>query len=221
MPSATLEEYLETIYKISLNGEVRPTQIADALSVSGPTVTATLRRLETAGLVTRPAGGVALTEQGRRDAIEVVRRHRLAERFLVDALQLPWDSVHEEACLLEHAMSPRVQAALEKFLDNPSVCPHGHPIPSSDGVLPEPTGVPLSTLEVGAEGLIVRVGEENEAVLTYLGSIGLVPGARVRVLEIAPFDGPLLLSVSGYEHAVALAVAQIVFAEPIGRLAGQ
>lgn len=220
MPSATLEEYLETIYKISLNGEVRPTQIADALAVSGPTVTATLRRLETAGLVTRPAGGVALTDLGRRDAIEVVRRHRLAERFLVDALGLPWDSVHEEACLLEHAMSPRVQAALGVFLDNPSVCPHGHPIPAVDGTLPEPTGVLLSTFEAGSEGLVLRVGEESDAMLSYLGSIGLVPGARVRVIEVAPFSGPLLVSVSGSEHAVSPQVAGVVFAEPIGRVAG-
>src|SRR5450759_1376181 len=95
MPSATLEECLETIYKISLRGPVRPTQIAEALSVSGATVTATLRRLEAAGLVSRPEGGVALTESGQREAIAVVRRHRIAERFLVDALGLPWDAAHE------------------------------------------------------------------------------------------------------------------------------
>jgi DtxR family transcriptional regulator, Mn-dependent transcriptional regulator len=217
MPSATLEEYLETIYKMSLNGEVRPTQIAEALAVSGPTVTATLRRLESAKLITRPEGGVALTETGHREAIEVVRRHRLAERFLVDALQLPWDSVHDEACLLEHAMSPRVLEALEQFLDNPSVCPHGHPIPSADGALPEPSGVPLFDLVVGASGLVVRVGEDDDALLSYLGSIGLVPGARVRVLEVAPFEGPMLVAVSGSEHAVSRQVAGLVFVEIAGR----
>lgn len=217
MPSATLEEYLETIYKMSLNGEVRPTQIADSLAVSGPTVTATLRRLETAGLVTRPGGGVALTDDGRREAIEVVRRHRLAERFLVDALQLPWDSVHDEACLLEHAMSPRVLEALERFLDNPSVCPHGHPIPSIEGVLPEPTGEPLAGFTVGAEGLVVRVGEEDDEMLTYLGSIGLMPGARVRVIEVAPFEGPMLVAISGSEHAISRLVAGLVYVEHVGQ----
>jgi DtxR family Mn-dependent transcriptional regulator len=221
MPSATLQEYLEAIYKMSLNGEVRPTQVAEALAVSGPTVTATLRRLESADLITRPGGGVALTPTGLREAIEVVRRHRLAERFLVDALQLPWESVHEEACLLEHAMSPRVLEALERFLDNPSVCPHGHPIPSVDGSLPEPSGVPLSDLETGSEGLVIRVGEEDDDILSYLGSLGLMPGARVRVGEVAPFEGPLLVMVAGVEHAVSRQVAGHVVVEVGGRATGR
>lgn len=213
MPSATLQEYLETVYKMSLKGEVRPTQIAEALSVSGPTVTATLRRLEAASLITRPEGGVALTEQGRREAIAVIRRHRIAERFLVDVLGLPWESVHEEACLLEHAMSPRVLAGLELFLDNPSVCPHGHPIPSVDGALPEPAGVPLGTLPVDARGTVVRVSEEDEEILAYLGSLHLVPGSMVHVKEVAPFGGPLLVVVSGAEHAISREVAGFVFVE--------
>jgi DtxR family Mn-dependent transcriptional regulator len=213
MPSATIQEYLEAIYKLSLKGEVRPTQIADVLAVSGPTVTATLRRLEAAELVTRPGLGVALTQQGQREAIEVVRRHRLAERFLVDTLGLPWESVHEEACLLEHAMSPRVLESLERFLDNPSVCPHGHPIPSADGVLPMPAGVALSSLSAGAEGFVIRVSEDDDEVVSYLASIGLVPGTRVRVLEVAPFDGPMLLGVPGSEHAVSREVAKCVFVE--------
>jgi DtxR family Mn-dependent transcriptional regulator len=213
MPSATIQEYLEAIYKLSLKGEVRPTQIADVLGVSGPTVTATLRRLESAELVTRPDGGVALTEQGSREAIDVVRRHRLAERFLVDALGLPWDTVHEEACLLEHAMSPRVLESLERFLDNPSVCPHGHPIPSVEGILPTLAGVPLSGLSAGTAALVVRVSEDDDKVVSYLGSIGLVPSAEVAVLEVAPFDGPMLLVVAGSERAVSLEVAKCVFVE--------
>lgn len=213
MPSATLQEYLEAIYKMSLEGEVRPTQVAEAISVSGPTVTVTLRRLEAAGLVTRPDGGVALTDLGRREAIAVIRRHRIAERFLVDTLNLPWESVHEEACLLEHAMSPRVLAALEQFLDNPDVCPHGHPIPSVDGAIPEPAGIGLGTLPEGTTGTVVRVSEEDDQVLSYLGSLRLVPGSPVRVIEVAPFGGPLLVSVAGSEHAVSREVAALVFVE--------
>jgi len=217
MPSATLQEYLEAIYKLSLDGEVRPTQVAEALSVSGPTVTATLRRLEAADLVTRPAGGVALTDLGRREAIAVIRRHRIAERFLVDALNLPWESVHEEACLLEHAMSPRVLAALEQFLDNPAVCPHGHPIPSVDGAIPEPAGVPLGTLPEGTVGTVVRVSEEDDQVLSYLSTLRLVPGSPVRVVEVAPFGGPLLVDAAGSEHPLSREVAALVFVEVDGR----
>lgn len=215
MPSATLEEYLETIYKISLSGHVRPTQIAEALSVSGATVTATLRRLEAAGLVSRPEGGVALTESGQREAIAVVRRHRIAERFLVDVLGLPWDAAHEEACLLEHVMSPRVLEALEAFLDNPSVCPHGHPIPAVDGTMAELVGRPLAELSAGDAGRVARVGEDDEEVLAYLGSLGLYPGARVKVVETAPFDGPLLISVDGQEHPLSREIAGAVSVEVV------
>ncbi len=213
MPSATIQEYLETIYKMSLKGEVRPTQIAEALSVSGPTVTATLRRLEAADLVTRSNGGVVLTDQGSREAIEVVRRHRVAERFLADVLELPWESVHEEACVLEHALSPRVIEAIERFLDNPAVCPHGHPIPSVEGVIEEPAGVPLSEVGVGADGVVVRVSEDEDDVVAYLASIGLIPGARIHIREIAPFAGPLLVRMSGVDHAVSRDVAKSVFVE--------
>jgi DtxR family Mn-dependent transcriptional regulator len=213
MPSSTLQEYLEAIYKLAQAGEVRPTQVAEALSVSGPTVTATLRRLEAAEMVTRPEGGVALTDLGRREAIAVIRRHRIAERFLVDKLGLPWESVHEEACLLEHAMSPRVLAALEKFLDNPAVCPHGHPIPSIDGAVPEPAGVPLGTLPEGTLGKVVRVSEEDDKVLSYLSELRLVPGSPIRVVEVAPFGGPLLVDAAGSKHPLSREVAALVFVE--------
>jgi len=214
MPSATLEEYLETIYKISESGEVRPTQLADALSVSGATVTATLRRLEAAGLVDRPAGGVALTGRGRIEALSIIRRHRLAERLLVDVLGLPWDEVHEEACKLEHALSPRVQSALEVFLDNPEVCPHGHPIPSSDGKIASVKGVPLSEVRAGAGASILSVAEDDETLLAHLASLRLFPGAHVDVLEVEPMDGAMLVAVAGSPHALGRDVAGRVIVRP-------
>jgi DtxR family Mn-dependent transcriptional regulator len=215
MPSATLEEYLEVTYKLSLLGEVRPAQLAEALSVSAPTVTSTLRRLETAGLVTRPGGGVALTDTGRHEALAIVRRHRVAERFLVDALGLPWDAAHEEACRLEHALSERVLAALEVFLDNPDVCPHGHPIPSVTLDVAEPDGVPLSDLEAGATGIVVSVPEDDDAVLAYFGSIEMRPGATIRVEEKAPFDGPLLVNVAGARVPVDRVMARRICVRPV------
>ncbi len=135
MPTATLEEYLETIYKLSERGPAKPTQIAEEIGVSGPTVTNTLKRLEAAGLVRRDGTDVVLTDEGRAHSIDIIRRHRIAERFLVDVLGIDWHDVHEDACLLEHALSPRVLAALETYLDNPEVCPHGHPIPAADGTV--------------------------------------------------------------------------------------
>lgn len=214
MPSATLEEYLEVIYKLSLEGPVRPAQLAEALSVSAPTVTSTMRRLEAAGLVTRPGLGVELTESGRREALAIVRRHRIAERFLVDALGLPWDVAHDEACLLEHALSERVLVALEAFLDNPEVCPHGHPIPSQrlDVALPE--GLPLAAMPAGSRATVMSVPEDDEEVLAYFGEVAMVPGVVVFVEQAAPMGGPLLILVGERHVPVDRGVATRILVRP-------
>ena len=218
MPSETLEEYLETIYKLSERGSVRPTPIAEALGVSGPTVTATLKRLESHGLVTRSDGDVVLTAEGRTLAVDIIRRHRVAERFLVDILGLSWDDAHEDACRLEHALSPRVMERLGEFLDNPEVCPHGHPIPSAEGDIVLVEGVPLCDLESGGSSRIVQVAEDDDAMLTYLGSLGMYPGTEVRVCEVAPFKGPLLIEVEGSTYALGRDIAEriLVAGKPKG-----
>lgn len=216
MPSATLEEYLEAIYKAGERGEVRPGQLAEALGVSAPTVTATLGRLQSRGLIERPDGGVALTDEGRQVALDIIRRHRLAERFLVDALGLSWDEVHDEACQLEHALSPRVQRALEEFLDNPEVCPHGHPIPSADGEIAEQTGTPLCQMSGGSEVSIVRIEDEDEDLLSYLSSLGMFPGTAVRVCDVAPFKGPLLVEVGDSRYALGREIAEKIVVTEAG-----
>ncbi len=208
MPSATLEEYLETIFKLGEQGEVRPKQVADALSVSGPTVTATLKRLQSQGLISRPRGGVSLTKSGRDQAVDIIRRHRLAERFLVDVLGLSWDEVHEEACMLEHALSPRVQEALEGFLDHPDMCPHGHPIPTADGEIAEVEGTPLADVPPGEAVVVVQVEEGDDELLSYLGALGLLPGEKVLIRDVAPFRGPLMVEVSDSRYAIGREVAE-------------
>jgi DtxR family Mn-dependent transcriptional regulator len=207
MPTPTLEEYLETIYKLSLDGEVRPTPIAEAIGVSGPTVTATLKRLESQGFITRESNTVILTDEGMAQALDIVRRHRLAERFLVDVLQIPWDEAHEDACLLEHALSPRVMSALEEYLDSPEVCPHGHPIPTDDGIVAVQEGASLCEFGTGSDVKIVSVAEDDEAMLAYLGSMGMFPGTKVSVCEVAPFKGPLMVEVNGSTYALGREVA--------------
>lgn len=214
MASATLEEYLEAIYKLAEHGEVRPTQLAETLGVSGPTVTATLKRLKAHGLIERPDNRVVLTEEGRAGAIDIIRRHRLAERFLVDTLGLPWEDVHEEACVLEHALSTRVQAALERFLDNPTSCPHGHPIPAMDGTVAAAEGDPLSAHVAGDKLRIVRVEDEDEGLLSYLASLGMYPGTAVEVCDVAPFQGPLMLQVGDARYALGRAVCEKIAVVP-------
>lgn len=206
MPTPTLEEYLETIYKLGQDAPVRPSQIAESVGVSGPTVTATLKRLESRGLVSRQGTDVVLTEAGMVGALDIVRKHRVAERFLVDVLGLDWEAAHEDACLLEHALSGRVLEALEAYLDNPEVCPHGHPIPGADGSMAQAKGRSLLDTEVGQKACVIRVAEEEE-VLTYLGEIGLKPGAIIEVVESAPFGGPITLRIDGGMRAIARDIA--------------
>ncbi|MGV8082715.1 MAG: metal-dependent transcriptional regulator [Coriobacteriia bacterium] len=210
MPTATLEEYLETVYKLSLRGPVKPSQIAESAGVSGPTVTATLHRLEAQGLITRSGSAVVLTAEGNARALDIIRRHRIAEAFLVDTLGLQWDEAHEDACLLEHALSPRVLEALERFLNNPAACPHGHPIPSAEGVIAAEDGGPLSAVAAGTSTTVLRVEEGDAQVLGYLGTLGLRPGALVSVIEKAPFDGPLTIEIDGARTAIAYTVAELV-----------
>lgn len=214
MPTATLEEYLETIYKLGDGGPVKPTRIADAIGVSGPTVTATLKRLESHGLVARRGTDVLLTDEGRARSLDIVRKHRVAERFLVDVLGLDWEAAHEDACLLEHALSPRVLEALEAFLGDPTVCPHGHPIPSAAGSVASSDGRSLGEVAVGEQVRVLRVAE-SAPVLGYLGEIGLKPGAVVKVLAIEPFGGPLTIGVADGSRAISREVAQTVIVEAV------
>jgi len=209
MPTATLEEYLETIYKLSQDGVVRPSQLAESLGVSGPTVTATLKRLEARGLITRPGKQVELTEEGVLRSLDIVRKHRIAERFLVDVLGLDWEAAHEDACLLEHAMSARVLEALENYLENPDVCPHGHPIPTAAGTIAQTLGRPLADVDAGESAHVLRVAED-EAVLGYLGEHGLKPGAVVKVTEREPVGGLLHLAVDGAPLVLSLDMARHV-----------
>jgi len=209
MPTPTLEEYLETIYKLSGEGRVKPTQIAEAIGVSGPTVTATLKRLEGHGLVARAGTDVVLTGEGLARSVDVVRRHRIAERFLVDTLGLDWEAAHEDACLLEHALSPRVLVALEAYLENPTVCPHGHPIPAADGSVLHDAGISLADVPTGHSAVVLRVAEDED-LLGYLGSVGLTPGALVSVTAVEPFDGPLTVEVAGVVRALGRDVARFV-----------
>jgi DtxR family Mn-dependent transcriptional regulator len=214
VPTATLEEYLEAIYKLAQHAPVRPTQVAESVGVSGPTVTATLRRLEAHGLVVRDGTKVVLTEEGVQRSLDIVRRHRIAETFLVTTLGLDWNAAHEEACVLEHALSPRVLSALEIFLDNPAVCPHGHPIPAADGSIVDVTGVPLCDIECGASATVLAVAEDDEKILGYLGDLGLRPGAHTKVLEAAPFQGPLTVEIEGIRTAIAREIAKLVTVKP-------
>jgi DtxR family transcriptional regulator, Mn-dependent transcriptional regulator len=207
--SQSSEEYLEAIFKLQGGGDpLTVSRLAAELRVSPPSVSQMIGRLREAGLVAGPGEqGITLTVAGESEGAALVRRHRLSERFLVDYLGMPWDEVHDEACKLEHVLSPEVEARLAEQLDNPRTCPHGHAIPAEDGSLAEDELQPLAEFGPGDDGLIGCIAEEDGELLRYLGSLGLVPETPVRVESVAPFGGPLLVRVAGSQYALGREVA--------------
>ena len=189
--SATVEEYLETIYNMSAEDEVViGARLAEKFDVSAPTVTEMLKRLVRDGYIEMDIKRqVTLTEEGNRAAEAVLRRHRLTERFLVDMLGMQWHQVHEEACRLEHFISGAVEDRVIASLNYPTTCPHGNPIPGSvenaRTYLKDQGAVRLSTLAIGDTAimlLISEVVEDEEALILYLHDKGLTPGTQLTVL---------------------------------------
>jgi DtxR family Mn-dependent transcriptional regulator len=196
-----VEEYLQAIE--SLNEEGTPTiqaRIAERLGRSAPTVSEMLDRLATDGYVERSGRTITLTEQGQDVAQTVLRKHRLAERLLVDVIGLPWHLVHDEAGRWEHVMSDEVMTRLVQILDDPATCPHGNPIPgSAHSPATQSPQVSLATIEAGQKVRFERLGEEVEldgATLRYLDEAGFIPGATATVTDKGP-DGTILLDADG------------------------
>src|SRR5437763_4388130 len=190
--SATVEEYLETIYNMSAEDEVViGARLAEKFHVSAPTVTEMLKRLVRDGYIEMDTRRqVTLTEAGNQAAEAVLRRHRLTERFLVDMLGLQWHQVHEDARRLEHSISGAVEARVITTLNNPTTCPHGNPIPGSvanaRSYLKDKGAIRLSSAGVGEVVVILcisEVGEDEEALILYLHEKGLTPGTEQTVLD--------------------------------------
>jgi DtxR family transcriptional regulator, Mn-dependent transcriptional regulator len=213
MPTPAIEEYLESVYKLQSRGiRVIGARLAEDLGVSAPTVTEMLRRMRRDGLVAMEADKeVFLTEAGVKAAEILVRRHRLSERLLTDILGVPWSQAHEEACKFEHVISPQVEASLERVLDYPTTCPHGNPIPGSGAG--RPVVVRLSDAPVGADVTLRQVEAEDEQLLAYVESLGLVPGVRLCVVGFAPLAGPLEVFMEGRPVFVGLGAASRLLVE--------
>lgn len=194
------EEYCETIFELAEDGlDVKQARIAERLEVSRPAVSEMIRKMEREGLVSiDDAGELALSEDGLVLAHQVVRRHRLAERFLTDMLDLSWAEAHHEAGKWEHVISPSVENALARVLGNPTTCPHGNPIPGSAYEAPVNSSV-LAQMGVGEEFIVQRIPEELEfepGLLEYLEEVGVRPGQNGVVRALAP-DGTATVEVDG------------------------
>jgi len=207
--TSRIEEYLESIFKLQQTEHpVSVSRLAEHLKLSAPSVSGMMKKLEQNGLIYYAENrGVCLTEKGEQIARKVVRRHLLSERFLTDILGLKWHEVHDEACKLEHVISPEVEERLAQSLGNPQTCPHGHAIPDKKGKVLEEKARPLAELEPGKKAIVLRVSEEDPKMLQYLATLGLMPEVKVEVTEIAPFGGPILIKVGRAKYALGHGVA--------------
>ncbi len=173
-----------------------------------------LRKLSELGLVEHERyHGVRLTERGRRVALEVIRHHRLVELFLVESLGMTWDEVHAEAEVLEHALSEELEELIAAKLGNPTVDPHGDPIPSRELELAETSSQALVELEPGDVATFVRISDSDPDMLRFLGKRGIVPGTTLELVERQPFDGPLFVRVGRKIHVLGSVLASAMRVE--------
>lgn len=209
----SVEDYLKAIYRLSPEGRPASTSdIANLLELAPASVSGMVKRLSEQGLLEHvPYRGVQLTGEGRRAALRMVRRHRLIEAYLVAFLGYSWDTVHDEAERLEHAVSDTLVERMAAVLGHPTADPHGDPIPAADGSIDEPASVPLSDVRPGRTVELRRVDESQADRLRYIGSIGLTPGAVVAVVERQPFQGPITIRVDGRTHVIGHELGQVLF----------
>jgi DtxR family Mn-dependent transcriptional regulator len=171
-----------------------------------------IKRLAEQGLVIHePYKGVSLTETGCKRALNVVRRQRLWGRFLEDQLNIPWEMVYDFACRLEHATDETVTEALAEFLGHPQTCPHGHPIPDTDGTVRQIPAVPLIEIDLEQEVEILRIDRPEVALCMYLADRELRPGVKLKIIERAPYNGPLTIRVGEQEIALGREIAARIF----------
>jgi DtxR family transcriptional regulator, Mn-dependent transcriptional regulator len=209
-----MQDYLKAVYRLGEIAPVTTQRLAEELGVAPPSATNMAKRLHEQGLLNHaPYHGVTLTPMGRQAALDVVRRHRLLETYLAEAVGLGWDEVHDEAERLEHHLSDRLEARLDSLLGFPETDPHGDPIPRAGADLaPGPT---LLQTPAGAEGTVSRVSDRDPEQLRYLRELGIVPGVRVAVIEHLPFEGPVRIRVlanggDGQEHVLGRVLAGVV-----------
>jgi DtxR family transcriptional regulator, Mn-dependent transcriptional regulator len=215
--SDAVQDYTKAIWSLGQrsNDPVSTSAIAERLDVSPASASAMVKRLESMGLASRePYHGVRLTRAGSRVALEVLRHHRLLELYLAEALGMPWDRVHEEAEVLEHAISPELSELIAAKLGNPTHDPHGDPIPTADGEIDESPTVALSDLRAGERGRFSRVSDSNPDMLRYLSKRGIAPGAELELVGQEPFGGPLTVRTAGREHALGDQLARAMRIEP-------
>ena len=208
--SPAVQDYAKAIYAIEgREGVASTTSLAERLGVRPASVSGMLRKLDGLGLVVHePYRGVRLTESGRKVALEVLRHHRLLELYLAESLGMSWDAVHAEAEVLEHVISEELEEVIAAKLGNPTLDPHGDPIPTRELTMTDVASQSLYALEPGQEGRFVRVSDSDPAMLRFLEARGIAPGVSLELIEKQPFDGPLFVRFGDEVHVLGATLAR-------------
>jgi DtxR family Mn-dependent transcriptional regulator len=215
--SAAIEDYAKAIYALQERGEgcaVTTNALAERLGVTPASASAMVKKLDGMGLVTHVRyRGVQLTAKGTAIALEVLRHHRLLELYLSESLGVPWDRVHDEAEVLEHVLSEELEELIAAKLGDPTHDPHGDPIPTRDGLMPDEPTVSLQALATGDAGRFVRISDSDPEMLRYLAARGIAPGDAFEVIDKQPFDGPVFARFAGEVHVLGGSLARAMRVE--------
>jgi DtxR family Mn-dependent transcriptional regulator len=217
--SPTMRDYLAEIYRLAERAPegvnyVGTSALAEMVNVSAPAVNRMVTRLKELGLLHHePYQGIKLTEAGRKAALRRLRMHRIAEAFLVDVMGFSWDEVYKEAYGMSSNMSEAIAQRMLEMAKHPVRCPHGEPIPDVDAGLPELDDVRLSEAEIDTHYTITRVLTREPDRLQYLAALGLVPGARLQLIHIAPFSGPMQLKIGNEYRIIGHNLAELIKVE--------
>jgi DtxR family transcriptional regulator, Mn-dependent transcriptional regulator len=215
--SAAIEDYAKAIYALQERGEgcaVTTNALAERMGVTPASASAMVKKLDGMGLVMhRRYRGVQLTAKGSAIALEVLRHHRLLELYLSESLGVPWDRVHDEAEVLEHVLSEELEELIAAKLGDPTHDPHGDPIPSRDGLIPDEPTVSLQALATGDSGRFVRISDSDPEMLRYLAARGIAPGDEFEVVDKQPFDGPVFARFGADVHVLGGSLARAMRVE--------
>jgi DtxR family Mn-dependent transcriptional regulator len=219
MFSPVVEDYLKAIWTLQqAESPVSTSRIAERLELTSAAVTAMVKRLAEQGLLRHePYYGVRLTPAGELASLGIIRRHRVLELFLTEMLGYDWDRVHEEAERLEHAASDELIERLAKLLGEPDRDPHGSVIPTAEGEIHAEDYPALSDARPGETGRVIEVRVQEPEQLRYLGTLSLYPGAEFQIVEQAPFDGPVSITVNGEPRVLSHALAERIHIDLEGR----
>lgn len=217
MASEQIENYLKNIYKLQSNeGKVTTSSLSEKLQISPASVSEMIKKLAEEGSITHtPYKGVELTEEGKKLALRIIRKHRLWEMFLVEVLHFGWDEIDQEAERFEHVMSDKMEDKIDEVLGHPLIDPHGDPIPTKKGMIKYEIGSSLSKANEGTTVRVLRVSDSNSEMLHYVSSIGISLNKNIFIKQKMSFDNSMLVMINSKEINISSTIAENIFVENV------